>query len=48
MKPYYSTELGALYYGNCLQVMAELEAGSIDLVTNFPLPANAGSGFKGA
>ena len=48
MKPFYQTDLGQLYHGNCLEVMAELEAGSVDIVTNFPLSALAGSGFKGA
>ena len=34
MKPYYETELGKLYHGDCLQIMPELE--SVDLVLTDP------------
>ena len=34
MKPYYETELGKLYHGDCLQIMPELEP--VDLVLTDP------------
>ena len=34
MKPYYETELGKLYHGDCLQIMPELEP--VDLVMTDP------------
>jgi site-specific DNA-methyltransferase (adenine-specific) len=36
MKPYYETENGKLYHGDCLEVMRELESGSVDLILTDP------------
>lgn len=36
MKPYYTTNLGALYYGDCLEVMSELKGESINLTITSP------------
>ena len=36
MKPYYETERGKLYHGDCLEVMKGLQAGSVDLVLTDP------------
>jgi DNA modification methylase len=42
MKPYYGTELGKLYHGDCLEIMPELEP--VDLVLTDP-PWNVGKDF---
>ena len=48
MTPYYETELGTLYHGDCLEVMKELEAESIDLVlTDPPYGIKRDKGFEG-
>jgi len=36
MKPYYETELGKLYWGDCLDFFEQLQEGSIDLVLTDP------------
>jgi len=35
-EPYYSTDLGDLYLGDCLEVMSELQENSIDLIVTDP------------
>ncbi len=46
MKPYYETELGKLYLGDCLEIMPELEP--VDLVlTDPPYPNNANHFLSG-
>ena len=35
-EPYYQTELGALYRGDCLEIMTELPDKSVDLVLTDP------------
>lgn len=42
MKPYYETELGKLYHGDCLEIMPEL--GSVDLIVTSP-PYNCGKEY---
>jgi len=42
MKPYYETELGKLYHGDCLEIMPLL--GTVDLVLTDP-PYNAGKDY---
>lgn len=42
MKPYYETELGKLYHGDCLEIMPQLEP--VDLVLTDP-PYGIGLGF---
>jgi len=42
MKPYYETELGKLYHGDCLKIMPQLE--SVDLVLTDP-PYNCGKDY---
>ena len=44
MKPYYETELGKLYHGDCLQIMPELEP--VDLVLTDP-PYGLGEKWTG-
>jgi modification methylase len=48
MKPYYETELGKLYHGDCLEIMPQLEP--VDLVITSP-PYNinntTGGGIRG-
>jgi len=42
IKPYFETELGKLYHGDCLEVMKEIEDESVDLILTDPpyfLPA---------
>ena len=47
MKPYYETELGKLYHGDCLEVMAGLEKESVDLIlTDPPYGINYQSGHR--
>lgn len=41
LKPYYETELGKLYLGNCMEIMKEIPENSIDLVVTSP-PYNCG------
>lgn len=36
LKPYYKTELGELYHGDCLEIMKQLKPNSIDLVLTDP------------
>lgn len=36
IKPYFETELGKLYYGDCLEIMKEMEDESVDLVLTDP------------
>ena len=36
IKPYFETELGKLYHGDCLEVMKEMDDNSIDLVLTDP------------
>lgn len=36
MKPYFETELGKLYHGDCLEIMPELEPNSADLLLTDP------------
>ena len=48
MKPYYETELGKLYHGDCLEILPELEP--VDLVLTDPpylLPGMKGAGCFG-
>lgn len=46
MKPYYSTKLGKLYHGDCLEIMPELEP--VDLVlTDPPYGVKRDKGFDG-
>ena len=45
MKPYYETELGKLYHGDCLDIMPDLEM--VDLVITDP-PYNIGKNFGAA
>jgi len=40
-KPYYETELGQLYCGDCLEIMKEMDDKSVDLVLTDP-PYNVG------
>ena len=42
MKPYYETELGKLYHGDCLEIMPQLEP--VDLVLTDP-PYNCGKDY---
>lgn len=44
-KPYYETELGKLYHGDCLDILPQLKKGSVDLVLTDP-PYGMGR-FKG-
>ena len=44
IKPYYETELGKLYHGDCLEIMPQLEP--VDLVLTSP-PYNLGNFLKG-
>ena len=47
MKPYYETELGKLYHGDCLEIMPQLEP--VDLVLTDPpyfLPAKTHCGTR--
>lgn len=44
MKPYYETDLGKLYHGDCLEIMPELEP--VDLVLTDP-PYEIHAGFGG-
>ena len=49
MKPYYETELGKLYHGDCLEIMPELEP--VDLFITSPpynMGVSSGGGIKGA
>ena len=43
MKPYYETELGKLYHGDCLEIMPLL--GTVDLVLTDP-PYGVGFNYK--
>jgi DNA modification methylase len=46
MKPYYETELGKLYHGDCLEIMPQLEP--VDLVlTDPPYGIKMDEGFGG-
>jgi DNA modification methylase len=36
MKPYYQTELGAIYHGDCLQVMHDMKSETIDSIVTDP------------
>ena len=36
MKPYYQTELGSLYCGDCIEIMNEISDGNIDLILTDP------------
>ena len=48
IKPYYETELGQLYCGNCLEILPQLEADSIDLIVTDPpyrIHAKSGGGL---
>lgn len=44
MKPYFETELGKLYYGDCLEIMPELD--SVDLVLTDPPYIGLRGGLK--
>ena len=44
MRPYYETELGKLYHGDCLEIMPELEP--VDLVLTDP-PYGLGEKLRG-
>ena len=49
MKPYYETELGKLYHGDCLEIMPMLEP--VDLIVTSPkynMGNSSGGGIKGA
>jgi modification methylase len=49
MKPYFETELGKLYHGDCLEIMPQLEP--VDLVITSPeynINNTSGGGIKGA
>jgi len=49
IEPYYKTELGELYLGDCLEVMKELEDKSVDLVlTDPPYGVKRDKGFGGS
>ena len=44
MKPYYETELGKLYHGDCVGIMKDFEAAPVDLIlTDPPYGINADS-----
>ena len=46
IKPYYETELGKLYHGDCLEIMAQISC--VDLVlTDPPYGINRDGGFGG-
>jgi len=45
MKPYYETELGVLYHGDCLDIMPHLESESVDLVFN-DCPFNVNKSYQ--
>ena len=46
MKPYFETELGKLYHGDCLEIMPQIE--SVDLVlTDPPYGIKMSKGFEG-
>ncbi len=44
MKPYFETELGKLYCGDCLDVMKDMQDRSVDLVLTDP-PYNIGKDY---
>jgi modification methylase len=49
MKPYYETELGQLYHGDCIEVMRHLP--NVDLIITSPpynMGVSSGGGIKGA
>ena len=46
MKPYYETELGKLYYGDCLKVMPHLEPADL-VLTDPPYGIGRDGGFEG-
>lgn len=46
MTPYFETELGKLYHGDCLEIMKEIPDGSVDLVLTDP-PYNVGFRYEG-
>ena len=46
MTPYLTTDLGTLYNGDCLEIMRDLPADSIDLVMTDPPYSSCGA-FRG-